>query len=69
MVKASAMKLPNVNPPSNSILVVPHPNRVGRIVHQCGRNAQRQLVRFARRPPRYLRMAGLNRARNLIRRA
>src|SRR5271170_2096002 len=50
IVKASAMKLLNVNPPSNSIVVSPHPNGVGRIVDQCGRNAQRRLVRFARRP-------------------
>src|SRR5580704_9363490 len=50
MVKASAMKLPNVNPPSNSIVLIPYPNRVSAILDQCGRKAQRRFVRFTRIP-------------------
>src|SRR5580700_10679608 len=50
MVKASAMKLPKVNPPSNSIVLIPYPNRVSAILDQCGRKAQRGFVRFARIP-------------------
>jgi hypothetical protein len=45
IVKASAIKLLNVNPPSNGIAFIPCPKRVEVIVEQCQRHAQRLLVR------------------------
>src|ERR1700722_16436364 len=49
IVKASAIKLLNVNPPSNGIGFIPCPSRVGVIVEQCQRRAQRLLARVVRR--------------------
>src|ERR1700727_411426 len=49
IVKASAMKLPNVNPPSNNIALFPSQSSCDSI-DQCGRKEQRPFVRLSRGP-------------------